>query len=72
MTGSSLIGTSGVIIVPTRGAGGLGEVELSIRGGTETFLARSEEPLAKGVPVLVVDLRGARTVQVEAISDFTM
>ncbi len=71
MTDQSLIGATGVLIVPTRGSGGLGEVELSVRGGTETYLARSEQPLAEGVPVLVVDLRGARTVQVEPVSDFT-
>ena len=68
---SEIIGTSGVIIVPTRGGGGAGEVLLSIRGGTESYLAWSREPLAKGEKVLVVDVRGARTVDVEAIADFT-
>ncbi len=70
MTGT-VIGTSGVIITPTRGAAGTGEVLLSIRGGTETYLAWSRDPLAKGEKVLVVDVRGARTVEVEAIADFT-
>ncbi len=71
MAESSLIGTSGVVIVATRGEGGPGEVLLSIRGGTESYLAWSREPLAKGEKVLVVDVRGARTVDVEAIADFT-
>ncbi|WP_375497737.1 hypothetical protein [uncultured Jatrophihabitans sp.] len=67
----SVIGTSGVIITPTRGAAGPGEVLLSIRGGTESYLAWSRDPLSKGEKVLVVDVRGGRTVDVEAISDFT-
>ncbi len=66
-----MIGTSGVIITPTRGAAGPGEVLLSIRGGTESYLAWSRDPLSKGEKVLVVDVRGGRTVDVEAISDFT-
>ena len=71
MTGSTVIGTSGVIITPTRGEAGAGEVLLSIRGGTESYLAWSRVPLPKGEKVLVVDTRGARTVDVEAIADFT-
>jgi membrane protein implicated in regulation of membrane protease activity len=67
----TLIGTSGVVIVPTRGSLGAGEVLLTIRGGTESYLAWSRDPLAKGEKVLVVDVRGARTVDVEAIADLT-
>lgn len=68
---ATVIGTSGVIIVPTRGADGPGEVLLSIRGGTESYLAWSRDPLPKGEKVLVVDERGARTVEVETIADLT-
>ena len=32
------------------------------RGGTETFIARSAEPLDKGQPVIVVQTLGPRTV----------
>ena len=35
-----------------------------VRGGTETYIAWSEEPLAKGSTVLVIDSRGARAVDV--------
>ncbi|HEV7206014.1 MAG TPA: hypothetical protein VGN18_15505 [Jatrophihabitans sp.] len=58
----SPIGLAGRITTATRGADGPGEVELRIRGGTETFIARSAEPLDKGQPVIVVQTLGPRTV----------
>ena len=59
---SSPIGLAGRITTPTRGEDGPGEVEIRIRGGTETFIARSAEPLAKGQAVIVVQTLGPRTV----------
>lgn len=35
-----------------------------VRGGTETYIAWSERPLAKDATVLVIDSRGARSVDV--------
>ena len=60
----SSIGCVGILTVGTRGGGGAGEVLIKIRGGSETFLAWSETPLPKGATVLVIDSRGARTVDV--------
>jgi hypothetical protein len=60
----SSIGRVGVLTVGTRGGGGPGEVFIKVRGGSETFLAWSEKPLPKGATVLVIDSRGARTVDV--------
>ena len=60
----SPVGQTGVLILGTRGDAGAGEVLVKIRGGTETFIAWSDEPLPKGVRVLVVESRGARTVHV--------
>jgi hypothetical protein len=60
----SAVGCLGVITVATRGTDGTGEVVVSVRGGSESFLAWSDEPLAKGAQVVVVDVRGPRTVQV--------
>ena len=37
---------------------------VKVRGGTEAYLAWSEEPLPKGTPVLVFNARGQRTVDV--------
>ena len=42
---------------------------VKIRGGSERFLAWSESPLPKGAKVLVIDFRGARTVDVVEWSD---
>jgi hypothetical protein len=35
-----------------------------VRGGSEAYIAWSEEPLPKGATVLVIDSRGSRTVDV--------
>jgi membrane protein implicated in regulation of membrane protease activity len=61
----SVVGCVGSLIVATRGVAGPGEVLLTVRGSKEAYLAWSEEPLPKGTEVLVIDIRGARTVLVE-------
>jgi hypothetical protein len=66
---TSAIGCIGVLIVATRGPGGPGEVLLKIRGGSEAYLAWSAEPLARGTSVLVIETRGAMTVEVTAWAD---
>jgi len=60
----AVIGCTGHLLIGTRGAAGPGEVVVRVRGGTEAFLAWSEEPLTKGTTVLVVDSRGTRQVDV--------
>jgi membrane protein implicated in regulation of membrane protease activity len=65
----SAIGCPGIVIVATRGTSGPGEVSLSMNGGTESYLAWSGEPLAKGTRVIVVDVRGPRTVEVSPSED---
>ena len=69
MRDESAIGRVGVIVVATRGPAGPGEVLVKIRGGSETYLAWSETPLPRGATVLVVDSRGARTVDVAEWED---
>ena len=66
MSGSeqSPIGLAGRIITATRGEGGPGEVEIQIRGGTEIFIARSDEPLPVGAAVIVLATLGPRIVVV--------
>jgi len=61
-----LVGAEGVVVVPTRGALGSGEVVLSVRGGSEAYLAWSAQPLPKGSEVVVVNVLGPRTVRVVA------
>jgi len=58
------VGATGVVIVATRGPDGPGEVLLHIGGGTEAYLAYSEEPLPQGSEVLVFNSRGNRSVDV--------
>jgi membrane protein implicated in regulation of membrane protease activity len=60
----SAVGRTGVLTVGTRGADGPGEVLVKIRGGSETYLAWSDEPLPRGTTVLVVESRGARALTV--------
>lgn len=60
----SVIGCLGSLMVATRGTAGAGEVLLAVRGSKEAYLAWSDVPLPRGTEVLVIDVRGARTVQV--------
>ncbi|MGX7679270.1 hypothetical protein ACSMXN_10275 [Jatrophihabitans sp. DSM 45814] len=59
-----MIGLVGTLTLPCRGEDGPGEVQVSIRGGTERFIALSETPLAVGTRVLVIDTHPHRTVTV--------
>jgi hypothetical protein len=65
----TLVGSIGVLTIATRGQAGPGEVLVPIRGGSETFIAWSTEPLARGSTVLVIESRGTRTVDVSAWND---
>lgn len=58
------IGRVGVLTVATRGDAGPGEVHVKVRGGSERFIAWSDEALPRGSTVLVVDSHGTRAVQV--------
>ncbi|MDJ0344061.1 hypothetical protein QMK19_02625 [Streptomyces sp. H10-C2] len=60
----AVIGCTGELLIGTRGSAGPGEILVRIRGGTETFLAWSEEPLPRGTTVLVIESRGTRQVGV--------
>ena len=60
----AVIGCTGRLLIATRGGDGPGEVLVRVRGGSEAFLAWSEEPLAVGTTVLVIESRGARQVDV--------
>lgn len=61
---NAVIGCTGELLIATRGTAGPGEVLVRIRGGSETFLAWSDEPLRRGLNVLVVESRGSRQVDV--------
>jgi hypothetical protein len=63
-TEDPVVGCVGKVITATRGIDGPGEVLVSVRGGTEAYLAWSEEPLARNTSVIVFNSRGERTVDV--------
>ncbi|MFJ8360439.1 hypothetical protein [Streptomyces sp. NPDC093984] len=60
----AVIGRTGKVLIGTRGSAGPGEVLIQVRGGSETFLAWSEDPLPRGATVLVIESRGCREVGV--------
>ncbi|MDF2264518.1 hypothetical protein P2Q00_03550 [Streptomyces coacervatus] len=60
----AVIGCTGKVLVGTRGSAGPGEILVRVRGGSETFLAWSEDPLPTGATVLVIESRGCREVGV--------
>ncbi|MFD9326089.1 hypothetical protein [Streptomyces sp. NPDC060065] len=60
----AVIGCTGELLIGTRGTAGPGEILVRVRGGTETFLAWSQEPLQTGATALVIDSRGCREVDV--------
>ncbi|MER5409644.1 MULTISPECIES: hypothetical protein [unclassified Streptomyces] len=60
----AVVGCIGELLVGTRGAAGPGEILVRVRGGSETFLAWSQEPLPIGAIVLVIESRGCREVDV--------
>jgi hypothetical protein len=61
--GNGLIGLVGHLTVSVP-AHGPGEVVIAIRGGTESFAAWADEPIAKYTRVVVVEERSPRSVTV--------
>ena len=57
----SPVGKIGTVTVPIP-AGGMGEIMVSVRGGSEAFAAVSDGPIGKYTRVLVVDMASARSV----------
>ncbi len=60
----SPVGRVGRLTVAIADARSHGEVEVRIRGGTETFFARANEPLLRGQQVLCLEELGSRVIQV--------
>ncbi|EDY53509.1 conserved hypothetical protein [Streptomyces sviceus ATCC 29083] len=60
----AVIGCTGKVLIGTRGSAGPREVLVRVRGGSETFLAWSEDPLPMGATVLVIESSGCRQVGV--------
>jgi hypothetical protein len=65
----TVIGSIGVLLIGTRGTNGPGEVLVKIRGGSEAYIAWSPTSIPKGATVLVIESRGARSVDVSEWTD---
>jgi hypothetical protein len=67
-SGEDLVGIIGrvTLAIPE---GRPGEVLLPVRGGTEAFAAWSDEAIPKGLHVIVVECRSARSVFVTPFPD---
>lgn len=55
------------VTTPIPGTGRPGEVVVRIRGGTETYMAYCDTAVPAGTEVLVIEDRGARSVNVMTV-----
>jgi membrane protein implicated in regulation of membrane protease activity len=65
MSDDAVVGRTGTVVVPIRGAHGDADLTGPVRGGTETFLAYALQEIAEDAIVLVIASRGARSVDVQ-------
>lgn len=70
MTDSAVVGAVGHVVVATRGPLGPGEVQLTVGGVRECYIANSDDPIERGEAVLVVDVAPHRQVTVVPWTDF--
>jgi hypothetical protein len=66
-TGQDLLGSVGHVTVSIP-QGGLGEVLLPVRGGSEALAASADEPIPRYSRVVVVECVSARSVVVARLS----
>ena len=66
MADSDIIGKVGEVVLRVRGQQGPGEIITAIHGMQETFIAYADAPIECGAQVLVISVRGPRTVNVIA------
>jgi membrane protein implicated in regulation of membrane protease activity len=64
LTSADLVGASGVVVTPVP-EGGYGEVRLAIAGQQIKFNARSDQPLARGTRIFVIEVPSPTSVLVE-------
>ena len=64
MSDAEVTGKSGVVTTRIRGGDRPGEIQVAVRGGTESFIAYADEELGRGTTVIVYRSRGHRAVDV--------
>jgi hypothetical protein len=62
--GDQLVGSLGFVTIRLPGGPRPGEVQLQLRGGSESFIAYATDPIQAGEQVLVVGRRPGRVVDV--------
>ncbi|MHB1928223.1 MAG: hypothetical protein ACYCUG_02120 [Acidimicrobiales bacterium] len=67
--GDHLIGQLGRVTMAIRGADRPGEVQLPLRGGSESFIAYGDGEIERGTQVMVVGRRPGRAVEVMVFED---
>lgn len=72
MTDSAVIGAVGRVLVATRGRQGPGEVQLTVGGVRECYIASSDVPIERGQAVLVVEVAPHRQVTVVPWTEFAV
>ena len=66
MADSAVIGKVAEVVLRVRGGESPGEVVTTVHGIRETLIAYAETPIDRGQQVLVIGVRGPRTVDVIA------
>jgi membrane protein implicated in regulation of membrane protease activity len=66
--GENIIGEVGHVTTRVGGGEHAGEVQIGLRGASESFIAYSGEPIERGQQVLVVGRRPGRGVDVMALA----
>jgi hypothetical protein len=66
--GDDIIGGVGYVTTRVGGGSHAGEVQIGLRGGSESFIAYATEPIERGQQVLVVGRRPGRGVDVMALA----
>jgi membrane protein implicated in regulation of membrane protease activity len=62
--GDRLVGSLGIVTIRVPGGRRAGEVQLQLRGASESFIAYGVDPIPAGEQVLVVGRRPGRIVDV--------
>ncbi|MHB1534938.1 MAG: hypothetical protein ACYC1D_10090 [Acidimicrobiales bacterium] len=65
-----LVGELGFVTTRIAGGDRPGEVQLGLRGGSESFIAYGDEPIDRGQKVLVVGRRPGRCLDVTVFSSY--
>jgi hypothetical protein len=66
-TADSVVGRPAFVTVAIPGEGRAGEIQLRVRGATESYIAYADEPVRVGTQVVVLADMGARSVLVAPI-----